>query len=202
MFDLNLAVITLILVLVALVAVLIVRPSLTAARGGKVLAFFILFLMPVMMLWAGTELHLEHAKSTSFCLSCHVMEPYGESLWLEDTSHLPASHFQDNHVPRDFACYTCHTSYTMFGGVQSKLKGLQHLYVNYLGTIPEQIELYEPFRNLECLHCHEGARSFLDFHGDMMAELESNETSCLECHDQIHSVPEVDELEKWEGAER
>jgi nitrate/TMAO reductase-like tetraheme cytochrome c subunit len=201
MLNFNLALIAFILVTVALVAVLILRPSLAAARGGKVLAFFILFLMPVVILWAGTELHLEHAKSTSFCLSCHVMEPYGESLWLNDTGHLPASHFQHNRVSRDAACYTCHTSYTMFGGVKSKLKGLQHLYVNYLGTVPETIQLYEPFSNLECLHCHEGARNFLDFHGDMMGELESNETSCLECHDQIHAVKEVDQLEKWEGAE-
>jgi cytochrome c-type protein NapC len=200
--SLNLTLTVFLLVAAALVGVLIMRPSLTAARGGKVLAFFILFLLPVVMLWAGTSLHLEHAKSTDFCLSCHVMEPYGESLLLDDTAHLPASHYQQRHVSRDQACYTCHTSYTMFGGVKSKMKGLQHLYVNYLGTIPDQIELYEPFDNNECLHCHDGARDFVDVHGDMQSELESGETSCLECHDQVHVVHQVDQLEKWEGATR
>ncbi len=200
MLNVNLILSALILVTVGLLGVFVMRPSLTAARGGKVLAFVILFLLPTVMLWAGTSLHLEHAKSTEFCLSCHVMEPYGKSLMLEDLGHLPASHYQQNHLPRDGACYACHTSYTMFGGVKSKMKGLQHLYVNYLGTVPEKIELYEPFRNLECLHCHRGARGFVEAHEDMKGELETNETSCLECHDQVHSAHEVDQLEKWQGA--
>ena len=50
----------------------------------------------------------------------------------------------------------------MFGGIKAKLGGLKHIYVYYLGTppSPENIKLYEPYNNRECLHCHAGARSF------------------------------------------
>jgi hypothetical protein len=79
------------------------------------------------------------------------------------------------------------------------MKGLKHLWVNYFGTIPEKVELYEPFQNRECLHCHDGARTFEenDFHAELRPELASNETSCLECHDLAHEVEQLAELEKW-----
>ena len=70
----------------------------------------------------GFALHLEHAKSTEFCVSCHVMEPYGTSLHFDDLDYLPASHFQNNLVPREKACYTCHTQYTMFGDVRRQAR--------------------------------------------------------------------------------
>ena len=42
------------------------------------------------------------------------------------------------------------------------MHGLKHVFVHYLGTppTPEAIKLYDAFNNRECLHCHEGARSF------------------------------------------
>lgn len=190
-----------ILATVGLLALLTLRPSLTAARGGKILAFVVFFIMPVVALWAGTSTHLEHAKTTDFCLSCHVMEPYGRSLDLASTDYLPAAHYQNHRVTRDGACYACHTTYTLFGDVQAKLKGMKHLLVNYLGTVPDPIELYEPYQNRECLHCHAGARIFEenDFHAENRSELESNGTSCLECHDLVHAIAEQGELELWQG---
>ena len=74
------AVTILILLSVLLLGLLIVRPSLTAVRGGKVLAFLVLFILPITALALGSAVHLEGAKSTDFCLSCHPMEPYGKSL--------------------------------------------------------------------------------------------------------------------------
>lgn len=189
-----------ILVTVGLLILLGLRPSLTAARGGKILAFIVFFIMPVVALWAGTSAHLTQAKSTDFCLSCHVMEPYGESLWLDDDDHLPAGHFQHNRINRDDACFTCHTTYTMFGDVKAKLNGLQHLFVNYLGTIPDKIELYSPYQNRECLHCHSGSRSFEELHGDFKADLVSNETSCLDCHEFVHDVDQLAKLDRWSEA--
>lgn len=186
-----------ILLVVFLIGVVVVRPGLTRHRGGKILIFTIFFVMPVLALYAGTTTHLEKSKSTSFCLSCHVMEPYGQSLWLEDSDYLPAAHFQNNRVEREHACFTCHTTYTMFGDVKAKMAGFKHLFINYLGTIPDTIELYQPYENRECLHCHEGARSYLDMHEDFVEELESGETSCLECHDMTHPVKQLTELETW-----
>ena len=190
------------LVTVGLVILVALRPQLTHRRGGKILAFLGLFIFPVLAAGLGAGHHFERAKTTEFCLSCHEMEPYGESLWVDDTDYLPASHFQNQLIPRELACYSCHTDYTMFGGVQAKLRGLRHVWVHYLGSAPEKLELYEPYQNRECLHCHGSARAFeeSELHADVRAELSSGETSCLECHEWIHGVEELAELERWEGA--
>ncbi len=189
----------LILLAVMLSTALIARPSLTTGIRGRVITFLALFLLPVLSLAFGANLHLEKSKTTEFCLSCHVMEPYGESLGVEDQDYLPAVHFQNGLVPRDRVCFSCHTQYTMYGDLQAKVTGVKHLWVNYFGTPAEPLALYQPFRNRECLHCHGGARSFeeSELHLDIKGELVSNETSCLECHELIHSVGELDGLEKW-----
>src|SRR6058998_3634922 len=74
---------------------------------------------------------------------------------LDDPSYIAAVHFQNNRVPRDRACYTCHTNYALFGGVRAKLHGARHVYVQYFSTIPapDKIRLYDPYNNRECLHC-------------------------------------------------
>jgi len=193
---------SLVIVAIALVALLVLRPGLTAARGGKMLAFVGYFVLPVAALWGGYQLHMEHSKSTKFCMSCHVMEPYGQTLLLEDSDYVAASHYQNRRIDRDHACFTCHTNYTLFGDYKAKLGGLRHVWVYYAGQIPEKIELYEPYQNRECLHCHGGARSFVEAHAEDLPSLESNETSCLDCHDQFHPVDQVAELAKWEGASK
>jgi cytochrome c-type protein NapC len=192
----------LVLGLVVLVLLVGYRPSLTATRAGKVLAFLGLFILPVLAMWAGTSVHLRNATSTGFCLSCHNMEPYGRSLRVDDQTQVPAVHFQNNLVPREEACFTCHTTYTMFGDLEAKLRGMKHVYKYYLGTASDPIELYHPYRNRECLHCHEGARSFQERedHADIKAELASNETSCLDCHADIHDVAHVGEKSIWTEA--
>ena len=128
------------------------------------------------------------------------MEPYGKSLLIDDSGYVAANHYQNRRIPRDQACYTCHTTYTMFGDFQAKLLGLKHVYVYYLGTVPEPLELYQPYNNRECLNCHEGARSFeeSELHVDIRTELASNETSCQECHEPVHDVHSLDQLTFWE----
>ncbi|HEX4997312.1 MAG TPA: NapC/NirT family cytochrome c [Terriglobia bacterium] len=196
-------------VLTAVLALIVMmRADLTRAREGKVLAFLALFLLPSLTLWAGASTHMERAKTTEFCLSCHVMEDYGRSLELEDKSYLPASHYLNNRIPRDHACYTCHTNYTMFGDVKSKWRGLRHVYVQYLGTIPKrgEVHLYEPFNNRECLHCHAGARSFLETSAhqknpDFIDKVSRNELGCVSngCHDIIHDVTSLDDATFWKA---
>ena len=88
----------------------------------------------------------------------------------------------------------------MFGDLSAKLTGLRHIYVNYVTGVPDQVELYQPYRNRECLSCHRGARSFeeLDFHIDIRPELDLEEFSCLECHTLTHDIAELSTLEMWE----
>jgi nitrate/TMAO reductase-like tetraheme cytochrome c subunit len=193
------AVTILIILNVILIGLLIVRPSLTKVRGGKILAFVALFLLPLAALGLASTVHLEDAKSTTFCLSCHTMEPYGKSLRIDDPTYIPAAHFQNNRIPRDAACYTCHTNYTMFGGMKAKLGGLKHLYIYYFGKVPEKIALYEPYTNRECLHCHAGARSFEETspHQEMREQLGSNDMSCLTCHNKIHDAQNASHFKIW-----
>ena len=141
------------------------RADLTRARGGKILAFIALFLLPALAISAGLSQQMEKSKSTQILrVAGHVMEDYGKSLHVDDKSYIPAAHYQNNRVPRDQVCYTCHSDYTMFGGMTAKLRGLRHVYIQYFGNIPKpgDIKLYTAFNNRECLHCHAGARSYME----------------------------------------
>ncbi len=191
----------LIVLSILLIGLVLFRPSIVAARGGKILAFIALFILPIFATGLGGSIHLEHSKSREFCLSCHVMEPYGKSLYIDDPNYLPAAHFQNHRIPAEQACYTCHTNYTLFGGAKSKLRGLNHIYVYYLKTPPAKIALYEPFQNRECLHCHANARSYEETtpHKEMKEQLASNDMSCITCHNKIHDAAKVGRAKLWKG---
>ena len=184
-----------------LVIVLVRQPSRLWVAGGRVLTYLTILVLPTLGFSVGFLEHADQAKRTEFCVSCHVMEPYGRSLQIDSLDHLPANHFQNARVDQERACFVCHTNYSMFGDVQAKLNGLQHLYVNYVSGPPDKIELYQPYQNRECFSCHANARSFEenDFHIDVRAELEANEFSCLECHAVTHDVSELTSLPMWES---
>jgi cytochrome c-type protein NapC len=182
------------------------RARWTRSREGKILAFIVLCVLPLASMWGGFSEQMERAESTQFCLSCHVMTNFGRSLYVDDPSYIPALHFQNNRVPRDSACYTCHTDYAMFGTVTAKLRGLRHLQVEYFGTIPkpEEIKLYTPYNNRECLHCHLGARRFEEDSGhhktpDLLQSVKSGQKSCLSsgCHDIVHEVGSLKDAAFW-----
>jgi hypothetical protein len=63
----------------ASILVVVIRPSITASREGKIIAFLVLLAAGV-----GASEHLERSEQTQFCLSCHIMEPYGRSLYVDD----------------------------------------------------------------------------------------------------------------------
>ena len=137
------------------------------------------------------------------------MTDYGRSLYVDDPSYVPAVHFQNNRVPRDRACYTCHTDYAMFGGVRAKLRGVRHLYVQYLTTPPppDQIHLYQPYNNRECLHCHGGARTFEEASAhsrtpESLPDMMANRLSCTSsnCHDIVHDVGSLNDVTFWKNA--
>ena len=196
----NYAVSSVIVLSILLIGLLLIRPSITTAQGGKILAFIALFILPIVATVLGASIHLEHSKSTRFCLSCHVMEPYGKSLSIDDATYLPAAHFQNNRIPKEQACFTCHTDYTMFGDINSKMRGLRHVYAYYIKA-PTKIALYQPFHNRECLHCHASARSYEESspHKEMKEPLATNAMSCLTCHNKIHDAANIDKAKLWKG---
>jgi cytochrome c-type protein NapC len=185
---------------------LAIRPGVTRDRGGRILAFLGLFVLPALAAAVGVGAHVERSKRTDFCLSCHIMEPYGRSLRIDDSEYVPAGHFQNGRIDREEACFTCHTTYALYGDLKAKIGGLRHLAVNYLGARPDTIRLYKPYNNRECLHCHAGARSFEenDAHAETdtsLVAIKANRLSCLSsgCHDLVHDVNNLGHLEMWKS---
>ncbi|HTR48602.1 MAG TPA: NapC/NirT family cytochrome c [Verrucomicrobiae bacterium] len=206
---------SLILILFTAIAVVLAllisaRAELTRARGGKILAFVALCILPTLAMWAGAQAHVERSTTTRFCLSCHVMHDFGHSLYVDDKSYIPAVHFQNNFVPRDHACFTCHTDYTLFGDYRAKWRGVHHVWVQYFGTVPKpaDIKLYTPYNNRECLHCHGGARSYLEASHhtkdpSLLSQAAANKLSCMssDCHDIVHDVDTLKDATFWKASE-
>ena len=191
----------------AMAAAVAVKPSITSSTGGKIFAFAALLVVPVFAGTAGLSEHVEKSKETEFCLSCHVMEQYGKSLHIDDRSHIPAVHYQNHLVPHGQACFTCHTTYTLFGDYNAKLHGLRHVYIQYLGTIPKKIALYVPYNNRECLHCHQGARSFEEgavhnLDPATLPAIKANKLSCISggCHETVHDIANLSKQKFWTEA--
>ena len=183
----------------ALIAVLVRRPEATATLGGRIVAFAAFFVLPGLLLLGGAARHYEQAQTTTFCLSCHHMEPYRESLYIDDPRFLPAAHYQNRRVPVERACYTCHTNYTMFGAVDDKVRGVRHVWHTVWGTVSDSIELYEPFENGACLACHQGGRSYEEqaAHTRFLADLRAGARSCVMCHNLVHEVAQLDRFPRW-----
>lgn len=198
--DLTLAAVA--AVAVALIAVLLRRPAHLAQPGGRVVGFSAFVLLPGIALLGGASRHYDQAKTTNFCLSCHDLAPYGESLLIDHPAFLPAAHFQNGRIPADRACFTCHSNYTMFGGLDDKARGALHVWRAVTGTASEPVRLYRPFENGACLECHAGGRSYLESaaHRPFLADLESGDRSCLMCHNLVHAVDRLDRYERWSAA--
>src|SRR5262245_633988 len=69
--------VSVILFSIVLIAWLVLRPSITATRGGKMLAFVALLIFSVLAGGMGVSKHIEHSKTTNFCLSVFKLMTYG-----------------------------------------------------------------------------------------------------------------------------
>jgi cytochrome c-type protein NapC len=190
---------------VVLASVFLIRPSLTSAAGWKILAFIGLCVLPALCIVGGMNTHVQRSEQTRFCISCHVMIPYGQSLYVDDPTHIPAQHFQNHRVPADMACYSCHADYSIYGPLKDKMQGLTRIYLQYVSTPPNPITIPGGFQNAQCLHCHLGARNFEEnpVHSAMMDSLKSNQTLCLTsgCHDTAHDVANLNHQKFWKPAQ-
>jgi cytochrome c-type protein NapC len=195
----SIALLTAAVALVCAVVLFFAIDRLPATRGGWIAVGLIVCLLPALATTTGTTYAVSASSSTEFCLECHEMEDYGRSLFLDDRAVLPAVHYQNRLVDRDRVCYSCHTDYAMWGDFKAKLNGLKHVWVHYLGEVPEQLELYQPYPNYNCLHCHEDARSYVESapHKDQLEALSASERSCLDCHGQGHALDRLEEAEFW-----
>jgi len=131
------------------------------------------------------------------------MQRYGRSLFADNRHALSAAHYQNRLIDRDQSCYSCHKDYALFGDVKAKLYGLRHVYVHYLGKIPEKIALYDKFKSANCLHCHDDSRRFQEqpVHRAVWADINSGAQPCLGCHNVAHDMKSVDANQLWQASE-
>jgi len=195
--------ITLIVLSIVLASIFLVRPRVTEGTGWKIVAFIGLCVLPVLCIVLGMGTHMQRSEQRRFCVSCHVMVPYGQSLYLDDAKFLPAQHFQNHRVPPETACYSCHADYTIYGPLKDKIQGLKRIYMQYVTTPPNpaSIRIDGGFKNAQCLHCHLGARDFMEnpVHSAMMGSLTSEQMSCLTsgCHDSAHDIEQLSGAKLW-----
>lgn len=177
----------------AFITLTVVEWKVMSGSTKKLLALLCLGIFPFF--WGFGVMHqdLVHMQTVQFCSNCHIMAEYVESLNVDDDEPLSAIHYQNNWIPQKNACYTCHTSYTMFGPITTKLNGLKHLWVYYVSGPPDKLKLYKPYNNGDCLRCHGPAKSYLKEKKHrkdkmLLGQMKTGERSCLErgCHDMGH----------------
>lgn len=154
----------------------------------KWLCLISICILPLFAAGLGSVAVFEVGKTKEFCGSCHpVMDPYYADLNDPTSKTLAAVHFTNRFIQKG-ACYACHVTYGLHGTAKAKLNGLSHVYHFIMSSWHVPIELYEPYSNINCLHCHAEAKKFQGeaTHQAVAAELISDGLSCLDCHARAH----------------
>jgi len=173
-----------------------------ALRGqtvGRLVLLVGLVALPLLLSLGNISYGVSKSSTTRFCLSCHEMQRHGKSLFADNKQALAAVHYQNRLVDRETVCYSCHKDYAMFGDVTAKLNGLRHVWAHYIAGVPKKIELYKPYPNSNCLHCHDDSRRFVEgvAHHPILPALYAGTTSCLSCHRIAHDMAKVDADDMW-----
>lgn len=147
-------------------------------------------LLPIAAYGLGALHMLEGSKQVAFCGSCHVMTPIVQSLQGKDDS-LASIHYTRGLVPHDQACFTCHSGYGIWGGIDAKMAGMMHMVRTATGWYTLPLTHNGPFDIDSCLGCHAYAASFraVEAHQDpdVQKALLSREMSCTgACHPAAH----------------
>jgi cytochrome c nitrite reductase small subunit len=142
--------------------------------------------VPLISLSLGTVLVFEKAEKVEFCASCHrAMQPYVDDMRNAGSQSLAAIHYKNSYISSN-QCYTCHTSYGIFGTVEAKLSGLHDVYTYYSGRFHLPIRMRESYPNADCLKCHAGSVKWPAIHSDFKDALFKGEMACLDCHRDTH----------------
>jgi len=142
--------------------------------------------VPSISTMFGTLLVFERAERVEFCGSCHkAMQAYVDDMESPGSQSLAAVHYRNRYVPRN-QCYTCHTSFGLFGTVQAKIAGVIDVHKYYMGNFRPQIQMREPYRNDDCLKCHSGAVKWSLNHASSKDSILAGKDRCLDCHGKAH----------------
>jgi len=177
-----------VLVTLAIIGIAVVTYSLLKYRGaavgpvswGLLIAGAVAF--PMLITGVGTILVFERAERVEFCASCHItMKAFVDDMKDPKSDSLAALHFKNRYIPDD-QCYSCHTSYGLFGTVEAKKEGLNDVYKYYTRTFHLPIKLRHPYPNNDCLKCHAGSAKWIASHEDYKDAVFSGKATCMQCH--------------------
>ena len=162
------------------------RTGLTPTVRGWL--FVAVGLVPLMVAFLSFAHGLESSTTVQACGSCHVMTPFVADLRNVNSETLAATHFKNRYI-QERQCYTCHSDYGLGGTVKAKFEGLGHVWRYATGKYEQPIKIARPYPNVRCLGCHGESQKFLKSAGhpkEVMPELMSGKTSCLDCHAPVH----------------
>ena len=188
-FDIMILTVSAVLIL-ALLLVARSFKGVVDTKGRKIFLLVAMVMLPGLWLLAVTNHDIHEMDKVDFCIQCHSMDGYYESLHSDDEDSLVADHYLNNRIPQDRACYQCHADHTPVTGlIATKMNGLREAYIEYLCDVEMPIKARKAFKNDNCLICHENAKNFRETHEDDLKALLAGETTCLECHDVAHVLP-------------
>lgn len=162
------------------------RPMDPTTRWVLLIAFLVLSPLVYAL---NLGLAISDAKAVAFCDSCHVMQAYVADLENPDSEHLAALHYQFRWIA-DHQCYTCHSDYGLFGGIDAKIAGLWHTWYNFVAGYELPLKIRGTYDNQRCLFCHGPVKSYREVpeHERNAAAIASSAKSCVDgnCHVRPH----------------
>lgn len=175
------------------------KPALVTST--KLILFAGILIFPICAAFTGNLHGYSVSQERGFCGGCHVMVPYTDDSNDPASKTLAAMHSK-NPLFGERNCYTCHADYGMFGSVVTKINGLHHVYAYYrnFSHVPVEealpkIELYKPFDNAVCMHCHSTRTerwSNIKDHRGADQDVRNGKLSCASdgCHGPAHPFRE------------
>ncbi|MDL2316140.1 NapC/NirT family cytochrome c [Desulfovibrio sp. OttesenSCG-928-A18] len=116
-----------------------------------------------MVAMVGIGFAVKGTDQAAFCGSCHAMD---EAVWTHKQS-----------VHRQFDCNECHTPSALVSKMTTKASvGLNDIYVNTLGTVPDRITASDSMKDViqaNCRRCHVGTT---------MTVAMDTKQYCTDCH--------------------
>ncbi len=142
--------------------------------------------LPSFGMMLGTVLVFERAERVEFCGSCHAaMHAYVADMHDTGSPSLAAVHYRNRYIPLN-QCYTCHTSFGLFGTMQAKIAGVEDVRRFYLGSFHQPIRMRVPYENGDCLKCHGESARWAARHSEVRDAVFAGKMRCLGCHGKVH----------------
>ena len=182
------------------------RPAITAIARGQDARVCGMFLLPARCCAClGTIEHIERSKQTRFCLCCHIMEPHGKSLYVDDQHTCPPRIFRTIAFPSTRPVTPAIPITLCTAAIPPKCAACATSTCNIWASRPQpDIKLYTPIQQSR-MPALPSRRAIVRKHPMHMAihdDLVSNQMSCISsgCHDTVHNVASLDSVKFWSPA--